>query len=84
MRRRGFPGAAIRSFVEQIGLAKVDSTVDVAMLEACVRSELGDKAPRAMAVLKPLKVVLTNVPEDWQDTLTMETIPTIPKWANGR
>ena len=79
MRRRGFPGAAIRSFVEQVGLSKVDSTVDVAMLDACVRDELGEKAPRAMAVLNPVKVVFTNVPEDWEDTLTMENHPDHPE-----
>lgn len=79
MRRRGFPGSAIRAFVEQVGLSKADSVVDVAMLEACVRDELGEKAPRAMAVLHPLKCVLTNVPADWRDTLTMENHPDHPE-----
>ena len=79
MRRRGFPGAAIRSFVEMVGLSKADSTVDVAMLESCVRDELGGKAPRVMAVLHPLKCILTNVPEDWSDTLPMENHPDHPE-----
>ncbi len=79
MRRRGYTGAAIRSFIDQVGIAKADSVVDVAMLEACVRDDLGGKAPRVMAVINPLKCVLTNVPEDWQDTLTMENHPDHPE-----
>lgn len=79
MRRRGYPGAAIRNFVEQVGLSKTDSTVDVAMLDACVRDELGNISPRVMAVLNPVKVVFTNVPEDWQDTLPMENHPDHPE-----
>ena len=79
MRRRGYPGSAIRAFVEQVGLAKADSTVDVQMLDACVRDALGDSAPRVMAVLNPVKVVFTNVPDDWTDTLTMENHPDHPE-----
>ncbi len=79
MRRRGYPGSAIRAFVEQVGLAKADSTVDVQMLDACVRDDLGDSAPRAMAVLNPVKVVFTNVPDDWTDTLTMGNHPDHPE-----
>jgi len=79
MRRRGYPGSAIRAFVDQVGLAKADSTVDVQMLDACVRSAVGETAPRVMAVLNPLKVILTNVPEDWSDTLTMENHPDHPE-----
>ena len=79
MRRRGYPGSAIRAFVEQVGLAKADSTVDVQMLDACVRDALGDSAPRAMAVLNPVKVVFTNVPDDWTDTLTMGNHPDHPE-----
>ncbi|MBR4538802.1 MAG: glutamine--tRNA ligase/YqeY domain fusion protein [Clostridia bacterium] len=79
MRRRGYPGSAIRAFVEQVGLAKADSTVDVQMLDACVRDALGDSAPRVMAVLSPVKVVFTNVPDDWTDTLKMENHPDHPE-----
>ena len=79
MRRRGYPGIAIRNFVEQVGLAKADSTVDVQMLDACVRDVLGDSAPRVMAVLNPVKVVFTNVPDDWTNTLTMENHPDHPE-----
>ena len=79
MRRRGYPGRAIRTFVEQVGLSKVDSTVDVAMLDACVRDELGNTSPRVMAVLDPVKVILTNVDEAWQDILPMENHPDHPE-----
>ncbi len=61
-RRRGYTPEAIRRFCELIGVAKVNSTVDIGMLEYCVREELNLRAPRAMAVLEPLKVVLTNYP----------------------
>ncbi len=79
MRRRGFTAAAIRNFIDQVGLAKADSTVDYAMLEHCVRDDLGDRVPRAMAVLNPLKVILTNWPEDKVDTLPMENHPDHPE-----
>ena len=61
LRRRGFTPAAIRDFCERIGVAKSNSLVDVAMLEHCVREDLNQNADRVMAVLNPLKVVLTNV-----------------------
>jgi glutaminyl-tRNA synthetase len=63
IRRRGFPPAAMREFAGMIGVAKRESTVDYAMLEHCVRDELNRTAERRMAVLRPLKVVLTNYPE---------------------
>jgi len=61
LRRRGYPPAAIRHFCEEVGTSRSDSVVDVAMLESAVRSHLNNHAPRAMCVLQPLKVVLTNV-----------------------
>ena len=64
MRRRGFPPEAIREFCERIGISKSNSTVDFALLEHCVRENLNLTATRVMAVLKPLKVVLINYPED--------------------
>ena len=79
LRRRGYTPQAIRNFIDQVGIAKADSVADIAMLEACVRDDLGGKAPRVMAVLNPVKVVFTNVPEDWQDTLTMENHPDHPE-----
>ena len=62
-RRRGYTPEAIRDFCEQIGVAKGNSLVDVAMLEHCVREDLNEKADRVMAVLDPLKVVITNYPD---------------------
>ncbi len=64
MRRRGYPHEAIRSFCDRIGVAKADSIVDFALLEFCVREHLNKFAPRVMAVLKPLRVVIENYPED--------------------
>ncbi len=79
MRRRGYPAAAIRSFVDTIGMSKADSTVDYAVLEHCVRDALGDTSPRAMAVLNPLKVVLTNWPENEEKTVVLENHPDHPE-----
>jgi glutaminyl-tRNA synthetase len=70
LRRRGYPPEAIRAFCERIGVAKRDSMVDVALLEHAIREELEVRAPRAMAVLRPLRVVLDNFPEgetEWFD-----------------
>ena len=76
LRRRGYTPASIRDFCERIGVAKSNSTVDVAMLEHCVREDLNDHAARVMAVLHPLKVVLTNYPEDKSEELLAENHPT--------
>ena len=81
MRRRGYTPEAIRSFVDQIGMSKADSTVDFAFLEHCVRDDLGARAPRVMAVLKPLKVVLTNWPEDKKESITLENHPDHPEFG---
>lgn len=75
LRRRGFTPAAIRDFCERIGVAKSNSVVDIAMLEHCVREDLNVNAARVMAVLDPLKVVLTNVEEDSVEYLTAENHP---------
>jgi glutaminyl-tRNA synthetase len=64
LRRRGYQPAAIRAFCERIGVSKRDSTVDVALLEHAVREELNQHAPRVFGVLRPLKVVLENYPDD--------------------
>lgn len=68
-RRRGYTAAAIRKFCEMVGVTKSDGVVDVAMLEHAIRDDLDKNAPRAMCVLKPLKVVLRNYPEDKIETL---------------
>lgn len=71
MRRRGYPPAAIRAFCEQIGISRADSVIDMSLLEACVREELNQTAPRALAVLSPLKIVLENYPENQVEELTV-------------
>jgi glutaminyl-tRNA synthetase len=63
MRRRGYPAAAIRDFCERIGVTKADNSVEMGILDSCIRDNLNENAPRAMAVLNPLKVVITNYPE---------------------
>jgi len=79
MRRRGYPPQAIADFISRVGVAKADSTVDGALLEHCVRESLGDIAPRAMAVLDPLKITLTNWEEGKIDTLVIENHPDHPE-----
>jgi glutaminyl-tRNA synthetase len=64
LRRRGYTPSAIRGFCEQIGVARADSIVDLVLLENSIREELNKSAPRAMAVLRPLKVVIDNYPQD--------------------
>lgn len=69
MRRRGYTPEAIRDFCDRIGVAKQEGVVELALLEHCLREDLNRRAPRRMAVLRPLKVVLTNYPEDREETL---------------
>ncbi len=64
MRRRGYPAAALRDFVTRAGVTKKDKLIEMGVLENCVRENLGDAAERRMAVLRPLKVVLTTYPQD--------------------
>jgi glutaminyl-tRNA synthetase len=75
VRRRGFPAEAIRDFCDRIGVAKRNSVVDVALLEHCVRENLNAAAPRVMGVLRPLKVVLTNYPDDQVEEFVSENNP---------
>ena len=78
MRRRGYPPAALRSFCEDVGVAKRDNTIQLAKLEASVREDLNRTAPRAMAVLDPLKVVIENYPEDAEERLEAVNNPEDP------
>ncbi len=78
LRRRGFTPEAIRDFADRIGLAKRDSVVDVALLEHCLREDLNRRAPRGMAVLDPVKVVLTNWPEGVVEELEAVNNPEDP------
>lgn len=79
MRRRGYTSAAVRDFIDRIGVSKADSTVDHRLLEYCVRNDLNEIAPRAMAVLDPVKVVLTNLPEDHEELCEIENHPKKPE-----
>jgi len=79
MRRRGYPAKAIRTFIEKVGVSKAYSVVDYGLLEACVRDELNANAPRAMAVLDPLKVVIDNYPEGQTEELEVEIHPDKPE-----
>ena len=79
MRRRGFPAAAIRTFCERIGVGKSDSVIDMTVLEDCVREELDQSAPRAMGVLRPLKVTITNYPEGASEEFTAPCHPKNPE-----
>lgn len=75
LRRRGYTPAAIRAFCREVGVAKANSLVDVAMLEHCVRDDLNNNADRIMAVLRPLKVVITNYPEGQKEYMLAENHP---------
>ncbi len=79
MRRRGYPAAAIHDFMSRVGVAKSDSEVEGNLLDHCVREALSDAAPRAMAVVDPLKVTLVNWPEDQLDALEVENHPDHPE-----
>ncbi|MDD2715094.1 MAG: glutamine--tRNA ligase/YqeY domain fusion protein [Candidatus Wallbacteria bacterium] len=78
LRRRGYTPAAIRDFLDRIGVAKNNSVVDYALLEHCLREDLNKSAPRVMAVLKPIKVVIENYPEDKMEMLDAENNPEDP------
>ena len=84
MRRRGYPAKAIRDFVDKIGVAKANSVVDFGLLESCVRDCLNESAPRAMAVLEPLKVVIDNMPDDFSDVLETDIHPDHPEMGKRK
>jgi len=79
MRRRGYPAAALRDFCSRIGVTKKENIIEMGVLENSVREYLGEHANRAMAVLKPLKVVLTNYPEGEEEVLTAANHPQQPE-----
>ena len=78
LRRRGYTPASIRNFCERIGVAKSASTVEYAFLEHCLREDLNETARRVMAVLRPIKLVITNYPEGQTETFTVENHPNDP------
>ncbi len=71
MRRRGYPAEAIRDFINRVGVSKAYSVVDFGLLEACVRDNLNQNAPRCMAVLRPLKVIIDNYPDDLSEEIEL-------------
>ena len=79
MRRRGYTPEAIRNFCDVIGVAKNDNLVDISVLEHCVRDDLNERAPRAMAVLRPLKVIIDNYPEDRTEEFEFANHPQKPE-----
>ena len=79
LRRRGYTPKSIRSFCEQIGVSKVNSTVEYSFLEHCLRDDLNDSANRLMAVLHPVKLIITNYPEGKSEELTVENNPNHPE-----
>jgi glutaminyl-tRNA synthetase len=82
MRRRGYPAAALREFVKRGGVTKKDKLIEMGVLENCVREVLGEVAERRMAVLQPLKVVLTNYPEDRLEMMDAINHPGRPELDN--
>jgi glutaminyl-tRNA synthetase len=79
MRRRGYPAAALRTFCTKIGITKKDNVIEMSVLENSVRENLNENAPRAMAVLNPLKVVILNYPEEHSEQLTAANHPGRPE-----
>jgi glutaminyl-tRNA synthetase len=81
LRRRGYPPGAIREFCERVGITKKQTTIDVGVLENCVREELDASAPRAMAVLDPVKLVIENYPEGQVEDLPAQNHPKDPSFG---
>ena len=79
LRRRGYTPASIRAFTDRIGVSKVNSTVDYAFLEHCLRDDLNQNASRVMGVLHPVKLILTNYPADQSETFMVENNPERPE-----
>ena len=79
LRRRGYTAAAIRNFCEMIGVGKVNSTIEYAKLEGCLRDNLNDTAQRVMAVMHPVRLVITNYPEGKSELLEVENNPVHPE-----
>lgn len=82
MRRRGYPAPAIKNFCERIGVTKKDSIIEMDILESSVREYLNEEAPRRLAVLRPLKVVIDNYPDDMEETFEGGNHPKKPEMGN--
>jgi glutaminyl-tRNA synthetase len=84
LRRRGYTPESIHNFLKRIGISKKESTVDIALLEHCLREDLNKRAPRVMGVLKPLKVVITNYPDDKEEELDAINNPEDPNMGTRK
>ena len=84
LRRRGYTPASIRSFCDRIGVAKASSTVEFAFLEHCLREDLNETAQRVMAVIRPVKLTITNYPEGQSETFEVENNPNRPEDGTRR
>lgn len=84
LRRRGYTAEAIRDFCERIGVAKSNSIVDIGLLEHCIREDLNENAPRVMAVLRPLKVIIDNYPKNQVEWLDAENNPQHPEMGSRK
>jgi glutaminyl-tRNA synthetase len=84
LRRRGYTAESIREFCARVGVAKKENVIDVGLLEHCVREDLNRRAPRAMAVLRPLKLVLTNYPTDQIEEMDVANHPDQPSLGTRR
>jgi len=84
IRRRGYTPEAIRDFCERIGVAKNDSIIDMALLEHCVREDMNERAPRVMAVLQPLRVVIDNYPESQVEEFDCPYHPQKPEMGSRK
>jgi glutaminyl-tRNA synthetase len=84
LRRRGYTAESIRNFCDRIGVAKADSMVDIALLEYCIREHLNRIAPRVMGVLRPLKVIIDNYPEDQVEELDAINNPEDPEMGTRK
>lgn len=81
VRRRGFTPRAIRRFAERIGISKADSWIDMSILEDCLREDLNEHAPRRVAILRPLKLIIDNYPEGQQEDCFAPNHPQKPEWG---
>jgi glutaminyl-tRNA synthetase len=84
LRRGGYTPESIRNFCERVGVAKTDSTIDIALLEHCIREDLNKRAPRVMAVLKPIRVVIDNYPEGQVEELDAVNNPEDPNMGTRK
>lgn len=82
LRRRGYTAASVREFCKRIGVTKQDNTIEMAALESCIREDLNENAPRAMAVIDPVKLVIENYPQGESEVVTMPNHPNKPEMGS--